>query len=93
MTGGKRDYSEGIPQKVSRYNKNGWISPDLPSLNEGRWHHACGIFVDSNSNTVLKQHNYLGMHSKKKIAEKETLVHSHLTPSLPSLNGTREMGT
>ena len=30
---------------------------------------------------------------KKKIAEKETLVHSHLTPSLPSLNGTREMGT
>ena len=23
---------------------------------------------------------------KKKIAEKETLVHSHLTPSLPSLN-------
>ena len=54
MTGGKRDYSEGIPQKVSRYNKNGWISPDLPSLNEGRWHYACGIFVDSNSNTVLK---------------------------------------
>ena len=30
---------------------------------------------------------------KKKIAEKETLVHSHLTPSLLSLNGTREMGT
>ena len=29
----------------------------------------------------------------KKIAEKETLVHSHLTPSLPSLNGTRGMGT
>ena len=54
MTGGKRDYSEGIPQKVSRYNKYGWISPDLPSLNEGRWHHACGIFVDSNTNTVLK---------------------------------------
>ena len=38
-------------------------------------------------------HGHLGMHSKKKIAEKETLVHSHLTPSLPSLNGTREMGT
>ena len=30
---------------------------------------------------------------KKKIAEKETLVHSHLTPSLPSLNGTRGMKT
>ena len=30
---------------------------------------------------------------KKKIAEKETLVHSHLTPSLPILNGTRGMGT
>ena len=30
---------------------------------------------------------------QKKIAEKETLVYSHLTPSLPSLNGTREMGT
>ena len=30
---------------------------------------------------------------KKKIAEKETLVHSHLPPSLPSLNGTRGMGT
>ena len=35
----------------------------------------------------------LGKHSKKKIAEKETLVHSHLPPSLPSLNGTRGMGT
>ena len=30
---------------------------------------------------------------QKKIAEKETLVHSHLPPSLPSLNGTRGMGT
>ena len=36
---------------------------------------------------------YLRDAFKKKIAEKETLVHSHLTPSLPSLNGTREMGT
>ena len=35
----------------------------------------------------------LGMPSKRKNAEKETLVHSHLTPSLPSLNGTRGMGT
>ena len=30
---------------------------------------------------------------KKKIAQKETLVHSHFTPSLPSLNGTRGIGT
>ena len=37
--------------------------------------------------------NIKGCLPKKKIAEKETLVHSHLTPSLPSLNGTRGMGT
>ena len=30
---------------------------------------------------------------QKKIAKKETLVHSHLPPSLPSLNGTSRMGT
>ena len=29
----------------------------------------------------------------KKIAQKETLVHSHFTPSLLSLNGTRGIGT
>ena len=30
---------------------------------------------------------------QKKIAQKETLVHSHLTLSLLSLNGTRGIGT
>ena len=34
-----------------------------------------------------------GSVQKKKIAEKETLVHSRLPPPLPSLNGTRGMGT
>ena len=34
----------------------------------------------------------LGMPSKK-ITEKETLVHSHLSPSPPSLNGTTGIGT
>ena len=31
--------------------------------------------------------------SRLKIAQKETLVHSHFTPSLLSLNGTRGIGT
>ena len=30
---------------------------------------------------------------QKKIAQKETLVHSHFSPSLPNLNGTRGIGT
>ena len=34
-----------------------------------------------------------GKPSKKKIAEKETLVHSYLPLSLPCLNGTSRMGT
>ena len=33
------------------------------------------------------------MPSKKIIAQKETLVNSHFPPSLPSLNGTRRIGT
>ena len=33
-----------------------------------------------------------GCLQKIKIAEKETLVHSHLSPSPPSLNGTRGIG-
>ena len=52
LTGG---FLDETGHRVSRYNRNGWISPDLPNLNEGRWHHACGIFVDSQSNTVVQQ--------------------------------------
>ena len=53
LTGG---FLDETGHRVSRYNRNGWISPDLPNLNQGRWHHACGTFVDSNSNTVLPEH-------------------------------------
>ena len=52
LTGG---FLDETGHRASRYNRNGWISPDLPNLNEGRWHHACGIFVDSQSNTVVQQ--------------------------------------
>ena len=46
------------------------------------------------SSSIVTYHDFwaLGM-PPKKIAVKETLVHSHLPPSPPSLNGTREMGT
>ena len=44
-------------------------------------------------NIKFERIDALGMPSKKKIAEKETLVNSHLPPSPPSLNGTRGMGT
>ena len=53
LTGG---FLDETGHRVSRYNRNGWISPDLPNLNQGRRHHACGTFVDSNSNTVLPEH-------------------------------------
>ena len=36
---------------VSLYNINGWIR-DLPSLNTGRFVHACGQYKSQNGNTV-----------------------------------------
>ena len=36
---------------VSLYDVGGWKS-DLPDLNQGRYDHGCGGYVDSNNNKV-----------------------------------------
>ena len=48
------------------------------------------ILISVNLNILFA---FWGCLQKKKIAEKVTLEHSELTPPLPSLNVTREIGT
>ena len=36
---------------VSRYDTAGYVE-DLPSLNEGRWNHGCGVYSVSSGDQV-----------------------------------------
>ena len=37
--------------KASVYNMDGWVQ-DLPDLNQGRYKHGCGHYVDNDNNLV-----------------------------------------
>ena len=44
---------------VSRYNTDGFVE-DLPSLNEGRYYHGCGVYtVDSGDQVIVITYNTL----------------------------------
>jgi len=55
LTGG-----DSTMRTVSRYNNAGFVE-DLPSLNEGRWSHGCGVYtVDSGDQVYLVTGGYTG---------------------------------
>ena len=43
-----------ITSLFNRYNIDGWIE-DLDLLNEARWNHGCGQFIDNSGNTVSEK--------------------------------------
>ena len=48
LTGGETSETQ-----VTVYNTEGWVA-DLPSLNQGRYGHGCGYFVNTD-NQVVRQ--------------------------------------
>ena len=50
ITGG---WHEGSRTKVSQYNIEGWVR-DLPQLQQGRWEHGCGHFLNDDNNKVIQ---------------------------------------
>ena len=50
ITGGQ--YTES---KVTVYNNVGWVA-DWPELNQGRYDHGCGHFVNTDNQVVRQQH-------------------------------------